>query len=166
MLVTISEQWMVANFDDVLNFLSYIARPEELDSLREASGAERQEAWDRFWARRDPIPATATNEYLEEFFERVRTATEYFGEPGRPGWQTDRGEVYIILGRPDEIIGLERPASTLGIAGLIEWIYYDSPIGRLDLQFVDRTGVGRYELTPSSRSAFRNAARRMTRFPN
>src|SRR5690606_40909471 len=57
LLVTISDQWMVANYEEVLEFLSYIASREELDSLTEATGADRRERWERVWARRDPVPA-------------------------------------------------------------------------------------------------------------
>jgi len=162
LVVTISDQWMVANFDEVLEFLTYIASDEELDSLRQASGAERRQAWERFWQRRDPVPATPMNEYREEFFERVRIASDQFAEPGRPGWRTDRGEVFIVLGTPDQVLdrNLRRTAAPGGPSAIV-WIYERTPTGRLELVFEDRTGFGRYELTPSSKSAFRAAANRL-----
>jgi len=166
LLVTISDQWMVANFEEVLEFLRYIATDEELDSLKATTGAERTERWERFWARRDPVPATATNEFRERFFERVRLATLYFGEPGRPGWKTDRGEVFIVLGPPDNVI--ERHVGNTPVTGrpnAYEWVYESGPTGRLVLTFIDRSGFERYELTPSSESAFRSAASRLKR-PN
>lgn len=164
LIVTISDQWMVANFDEVLEFLTYIATGDELDSLKTATGAERAERWERFWERRDPVPATPINEYREDFFERIRIATLHFGEPGRPGWKTDRGEVFIVLGPPDHII--ERRLGRADIAGrpnAFEWIYERGPGGRMVLTFLDRNGFERYELTPSSRSAFRSAASRLKR---
>jgi len=162
LLVTISDQWMVANFEEVLEFLRYIASPEELDSLSAVTGAERRERWERFWARRDPVPATPINEFREAFFERVRIATEQFGEPGRPGWRTDRGEVFIVLGRPDMVYEEDgRVSDPTSVRRIIVWIYERSPVGRLELVFEDRSGFGRYELTPSSESAFRSAANRL-----
>src|SRR5690606_848578 len=162
LLVTISDQWMVANFEEVLEFLRYIATDEELDSLSAVSGAERRERWERFWERRDPVPATPINEFREQFFERVRVATEQFGEPGRPGWQTDRGEVFIVLGWPDQAFEQdERLVDITSNRRILIWFYERTPGGRLELVFEDRAGFGRYELTPSSQSAFRAAANRL-----
>jgi GWxTD domain-containing protein len=162
LLVTISDQWMVANFEEVLQFLAFIAEPAELDSLRSAVGSAQREQWDRFWRRRDPLPATPTNEFRDEFFERVRFATFQFAEAGRPGWQTDRGEVYIVLGPPSQVLDrtVGRDAQTQGLPNAVTWLYDAGP-GRLELLFVDRTGFGRYELTTESQSAFRAAARRL-----
>src|SRR5690606_2364509 len=162
LLVTISDQWMVANFEEVLEFLRYIASSEELDSLSTVTGVERRERWERFWERRDPVPATPINEFREAFFERVRIATEQFGEPGRPGWRTDRGEVFIVLGRPDMVYEEDgRVGDPMSMRRIIVWIYERGPTGRLELVFEDRSGFGRYELTPASESAFRSAANRL-----
>lgn len=163
LLVSISDQWMVANFDEVLQYVRYIASAGEVDSLRAAPPAERKERWEAFWARRDPLPATPSNEFRDEFFERIRTATEQFAEPGSPGWRTDRGEVYIVLGAPDHVAERMMGRNDLGgtLPTAIEWVYEDSPGGHLQLAFVDRTGAGRFELTSSSASAFRAIEHRL-----
>jgi GWxTD domain-containing protein len=168
LVMAISDQWMVANFDDVLQFLRYIAEPAELDSLRSAPASERSAAWERFWTRRDPLPVTPVNEYRDEFFQRVRYATEAFRETGgRDGWATDRGEVYIVLGPPSAV--RERTiGDATGLTGRPngeEWTYHSVPGGALTLTFQDRTGFGRYELLPASAAAFRNVAERLRRGP-
>lgn len=162
-VLTISDQWMVANFEEVLEFLRYIAHSDELDSLRTGTPAERRARWETFWAKRDPLPITDLNEFRDEFFQRVRYATEAFREPGgRAGWQTDRGEVYIVLGPPDQ--ALER---YIGVSEMTaepngeEWYYSNVPGGRLVLLFLDRSSFGRFELTPAAEAAFRAAAERM-----
>jgi GWxTD domain-containing protein len=163
LLLTISDQWMVANFDEVIEFLRYVAFQDELDSLKVGGPAERRIAWERFWARRDPLPATAVNEYRDQFFERVRYATAMFKEPGLLGWKTARGEVYIVLGPPDH--AQERwvgeTVDTNGPPNAIEWIYDNVPGGRLSLLFIDRGMFGRFEMPLSSESAFRATAERM-----
>lgn len=157
LVVTVSDQWMVANFDEMLEFLSYIARPAELDSLRNATPSERAQLWDRFWERRDPRSEVGINAFRDNFFERLRLATLYFSEPGRPGWKTERGEVYIVLGPPNYVIDryinrdLARPDA-------YDWVYDDGPTGRLVLTFIDRYNLDRFELTPASKVAFRAAA--------
>ena len=161
LLVTISDQWMVANFEEVLDFLRYIAYPQELDSLRNSTGAERSEQWDRFWARRDPYPGIAGNEFRDEFFQRVRTAVDELGEPGVPGWKTERGEVYIVLGPPDYVNERYVGGYTSARPNLLEWLYQDLAGGPLVLQFLDRTGFGRFELSQASRVAFMSAAHRL-----
>lgn len=163
LLVTVSDQWMVANFDEVLRFLSYIATDDEIDSLRAGDARERRAHWERFWELRDPLPATTENEFRQEFFARIRTATLRFSVPGgQPGWQTARGEVYIVLGPPDQILARD-PASAYagGEAYALEWLYESVAGRRLSLLFRDRTGFGRYELDPSSHVAFRAAAERL-----
>ncbi len=163
LVLTISEQWMVANFEEVLEFLRYVAYQDELDSLQVGGPTERRAAWESFWARRDPLPATAVNEFRDQFFERVRYATEMFREPGLLGWKAARGEVYIVLGPPDH--AQERwvgDASDIsGPPNALEWIYDNIPGGRLTLLFIDRGMFGRYELALSSESAFRSTAERM-----
>jgi GWxTD domain-containing protein len=162
LVISISDQWMVANYEEVLQFLRYIATSAEIDELGAGTPQERRERWETFWRKRDPILATPTNEYRDEFFQRVRFASEQFGEPGgSPGWRTHRGEVYIVLGPPDfeqdRYIGRTDVAQANGI----EWLYESLPGGRVSLLFFDRTGFGRFELTPSSEAAFRSMADRM-----
>ncbi|MEX0893580.1 MAG: GWxTD domain-containing protein [Gemmatimonadota bacterium] len=162
LLLTISDQWMVANFEEVLEFLRFIGTNEELDSLQAGTPAERRERWEEFWRIRDPLPATPLNEYREEFFERVRVAAELFGESGRPGWRTDRGEVYIVLGPPDESYERFSDRDMGARPDVIEWSYLRvGPGGGVRLIFYDRSGLGRFELTPESEMEFRRAAERL-----
>jgi GWxTD domain-containing protein len=168
LVISISDQWMVANFDEVLEFLEYIGTQPEIDSLRNSLPAERRRLWDDFWALRDPITATPANEYRDDFFQRVRYATEQFSEVGgQPGWRTDRGQVYIVLGPPafsqDRYVGRQE---YVGRPNAIEWLYENLPGGRLNLLFLDRTGFGRYELAPASLAAFRSVAERLKPRPD
>lgn len=163
LVMTISDEWMIANVSELMDFLRYIAHPEELDSLGIGTPVEQRAAWERFWARRDPLPVTDINEYRDQFFQRVRYATEAFREGGgRPGWQTHRGEVFIVLGPPEQVI--ERYIGERNITlqpNAEEWVYTSVPGGELDLLFYDRSGFGRFELTPSSAMDFRNVADRL-----
>jgi GWxTD domain-containing protein len=162
LVLTISDQWMVANFEDVLQFIRFIAHDEELDSLRSGSPTDRRRHWEEFWARRDPLPIAGINEYREQFFQRVRIASDLFRESGRAGWQTHRGEVFIVLGPPDQSIDRYIGRTDMSVRpNATEWVYSGLSGGRLNLLFHDRSGFGRYELIPSSASAFRSAAERM-----
>jgi GWxTD domain-containing protein len=65
---------------------------------------ERGEFIERFWKGLDPAPETEVNERREEFWKRVNEANRLFRESLTPGWKTDRGKVYILIGPPDERI--------------------------------------------------------------
>ncbi len=57
----------------------------------------------QFWFRRDPTPGTVRNEYREIFWDRVITSNTMFNETTKPGWKTDRGEIFILIGPPNII---------------------------------------------------------------
>lgn len=162
LVLTITDQWMVTNFDEVIEFLRYVGFQDELDSLKTGTPEQKRAAWESFWSKRDPLPATPENEFREKFFERVRYATETFREPGLLGWKTERGEVFIVIGAPDH--AQERWVGQVDAGGppnALEWIYDNVPGGRMSLLFIDRGMFGRYELEPSSASAFRALSDRM-----
>ncbi|GMR24175.1 MAG: hypothetical protein BMS9Abin37_2688 [Acidobacteriota bacterium] len=57
-----------------------------------------------FWAKRDPNRTTPENEFRDEHYRRIDYTNEFLGrESFLPGWRTDRGRYYIILGEPRAI---------------------------------------------------------------
>ena len=84
-----------------------ISTSQELREYSALQTAAQRDAFiARFWARRDASPATAANEFQEEFSRRVRFAREKLADAksyGTPGFDTDRGRVYLMFGRPDAI---------------------------------------------------------------
>jgi GWxTD domain-containing protein len=62
---------------------------------------EKQAFIEEFWLRRDPSPDTEENEFKEEHYRRIAWANDRFAS-GVPGWKTDRGQIYIKFGPPDE----------------------------------------------------------------
>jgi GWxTD domain-containing protein len=106
--------------------------------------------WREFYKATDPSPTTPENEALEAYFRRVQLANQRFRESGEPGWLTDRGEVFISLGEPDDVFDFSSDMSRSGVRG-IRWTYHAF---RLTLFFQDQTGFGRFRLTPLSRAEF------------
>lgn len=69
-----------------------------------ASDDERDRFIEAFWRLRDPVPGTPQNEFQEELGRRFDYANrELRGNAFSPGWQTDRGRMYIVLGPPRSI---------------------------------------------------------------
>lgn len=153
-VVSFSSAWVVTNYQEMLALLRYFPAQGKLDRVKNAPAGERGAAWRDFWHSTDPDPTTPENEALNAYFTRLQTANLRFRGEGEPGWRTDRGEVYIALGEPDETF--DQSATSEG--RIIRWTYLDS---RVDLYFVDETGFARFRLTPDSRAEFERALSRL-----
>ena len=158
-LVAFSEQWAVANFDETLSLLRYFGKDEVIAQLRDATPAERPALWRAFWRATDPNPSTPDHEALEIYFARVQEANERFRESAESGWLTDRGEVLITLGPPDEIFDSSSDLQDRGVR-LIRWVFTSD---RVTLDFVDDTGFGQFLLTQRSRVDYMIALNRLRR---
>lgn len=86
----------------------------------------------KFWTRRDPTPGTMENEYRRTYWGRVLDANRRFRDSTIPGWKTDRGKVFILLGEPDDVQKDEHPSMSAtendrfmdaGQRGVERWTY-------------------------------------------
>jgi GWxTD domain-containing protein len=126
----------------------YLLSAEEERAARALrSPEEYREFVDRFWLRHDPTPDTPVNEFRNEFMRRVDAAGRQFGETTKPGWKTDRGKIYILLGPPSEI---SSSPSAPDRRGIIAWVYRNAPQVELGPEVVVRfaeDSSGEYHLT-------------------
>lgn len=159
-LVSFSSQWVITNYAEMISLLRYFERQDLVAKLRSAPPDQRATAWREFWKATDPVPLTPENEALDNYLRRVQVANYRFQEAGEPGWLTDRGEVFISLGPPDEVNDFSGTAVTRGATQTIRWTYNSL---RLLLVFQDLAGFGRFELTPSSRADYQQALARVHR---
>lgn len=156
------------NSQKFLDFIRYIIIPQEEKIFREMPPEDRHEFVADFWKRRDPIPETQDNEFRSQYYSRLAVADKAF-RAGIPGWMTDRGRIYILLGPPTDIIkksmgeatrefsriGRELSSDLLEEGTMTErpteiWIYNQYPdyfSGPLRLVFVDYESDGDYKLT-------------------
>ncbi|GAC1318391.1 MAG: hypothetical protein NVSMB22_00060 [Chloroflexota bacterium] len=157
--VSFGENLPVASFEEMLNYLRYFTTPERLRSLRDTAPEYRSAAWSEFLRQTDPVISTPEHEGLRDYFGRLQRANERFREEGIPGWQTERGAVFITLGEPDQVFEQQRSDATQ--RGRVQvWEYSQF---RVQLMFVDQTGFGRWRLTASSDAEFQSLARRVRR---
>ncbi len=153
-VVSFSTAWLVTNFDEMISMLRWFGHEDELDKVKKTIPERRAAAWLEFWQKTDPNPATPENEALNAYFTRVAAAAQRFRNEGVPGWRTDRGEVLIRLGEPDDIFD----QSGVSQGQMIRWTYLAY---RLTLYFSDDNGFGRFRLTNQSRQEFERIAARV-----
>ncbi len=147
--------------------VAYIITDEEKSTFKALkTDEEREQFIESFWLRRDPSPDTIENEFKEDHYSRIAYANERFAS-GKPGWKTDRGRIYILYGKPDEIEShpsggtYDRPfdegGGTTSTFPFEIWRYrYIEGIGNeVLLEFVDpsMSGEYRYTIDPSEKDA-------------
>ncbi len=127
----------------------WIITEEERDVfLRLDTDEKRKTFVEEYWRHRDPTPGTAQNEYRDLHYERFDYATHNFGrDTPRPGWRTDKGKMWILLGEPRDITRLPNTS----LAQPVEvWFYgVDPKLGVppfFYLLFFKDRGVGEYRL--------------------
>lgn len=82
----------------------FLATPEEKKSYDSLVDEASQKAFiDEFWKRRDPSPADGRNEFRDLVMERVAFADYYFSSGDVRGSLTDRGKIFLLLGKPGAI---------------------------------------------------------------
>ncbi len=139
--------------------VAWIITDEERQAFRQLSNDEERDQFiEAFWQRRDPTPDTEENEYKEEHYQRIAYANEHFAA-GIPGWKSDRGRIYIMYGKADEVEShpsggtYERPTEEGGGSTSTfpfeQWRYrYLEGIGQeVIIEFVDTCMCGDYHMT-------------------
>ena len=137
----------------------WIISDEERAAFKQLSNDEERDQFiEAFWQRRDPTPDTEENEYKEEHYQRIAYANEHFAA-GIPGWKSDRGRIYIMYGKADEVEShpsggsYERPMEEGGgetsTFPFEQWRYrYLEGIGQeVIIEFVDTCMCGDYHMT-------------------
>ena len=145
-----SKQWL----EEVVPYIITPAEREVFLSL--PNEEERGKFIENFWKRRDPEPQTPENEFKIAYYRRIAFANKFFTVGGTPGWKTDRGRVFILLGPPSEIqsdylsgrSSINRPGTIKEI-----WTYWNLPNPdlpyTLEFTFVDLYGTGDFKLETS-----------------
>ena len=150
-LKSVYKKWL----DEDVNYIITDDERKAFKALK--TDEERDQFIEQFWLRRDPDPDTPENEYKEQYYERIQYANEHYAS-GIPGWKTDRGRMYVMYGKPDEIEShpaggqYDRPSyegggSTSTYPFEIWWYRYIEGIGSdIEIEFVDPSGSGEYRI--------------------
>ncbi len=125
---------------EFLSKVRYIITGKERKIFLELPDSEKEKFREEFWRRRDPDPDTEENEFKMEYFNRIERANKLFKAEGRPGWLTDRGRIYVLLGPPTDRITYPMGGDPYSLSREI-WYYGNFPV-----VFVDTTNTGSYSL--------------------
>ncbi len=145
----IKEENLAPHYQEFLNMTRYIMLPQEKDVfLQLTTDRDRNIFIESFWKQRDPTAGTPRNEYKEEHFTRFNYANSRFGRTtSRPGWMTDMGRFYILLGSP---ISTERFEGSSDVYPTQVWYYYGDEAKGLPahfaLVFYKKRGMGEFSL--------------------
>jgi len=129
--------------------VAYVITAVERDVfLRLQTDKERDIFVEAFWRQRDRNAGTPPGGARAEHYRRIAYANEFLGrETTRPGWQTDRGRMYIILGPPLDTVSVQgggtvHPCLIWSYEGLVR---YGLP-AHFNLLFFKKDGLGEYIL--------------------
>jgi GWxTD domain-containing protein len=137
----------------------WIISDEERAAFKQLSNDEERDQFiEGFWQRRDPTPDTIENEFKEDHYARIAYANEHFAA-GIPGWKTDRGRIYVMYGKADEVEShpsggqyqrpMEEGGGSTSTFPFEQWRYrYLEGVGQeVIIEFVDTCMCGDYHMT-------------------
>ena len=138
---------------EFLSKVRYLISRKERVAFLQIQADERQTFIESFWAKRDPNPETAENEFKSEYYRRIDTANRLFTDGQEPGWLQDRGRMFILLGPPSNRLTYPRGVTFYGKP--MEFWYYNF----FEIVFIDDNWTGIYRLDPSSAEQIGNIMR-------
>ncbi len=106
--------------DVAIEMLRYIVHEQTIEDVLKKKNEDKISWFDSFWNSKDPIPTTAKNELMNEYYRRIDFAFDQFSTASQPeGYDSDQGQIYIKIGPPIEIIRSFPTTSKV----IEEWIY-------------------------------------------
>jgi GWxTD domain-containing protein len=101
---------------------SFLTSAEREEWSRVGNDADAEKFIAMYWARRDPTPGTAQNEFKDGVMRRIAAADEQFKlRRYNRGSESNRGRVFIALGAPNrasQTRAQDRAGGALGDSGL------------------------------------------------
>tara|TARA_B100000902_G_C27314951_1_gene920697 strand:+ start:2685 stop:3905 length:1221 start_codon:yes stop_codon:yes gene_type:complete len=129
-----------SNISKALNQMNYILDSDEKKELRNLKNSEKENFFKKVWAKRDPDLTTKENELMEEYYRRVNFSEENFSKGSSQGWRSDMGMIYILFGKPDDIVKSMNPQQSYNFE---TWYYFQI---NEEFVFIDEYGFGNFRL--------------------
>jgi len=131
--------WIIVDLNQAIRQMRYVATDEEIKYLLNEFPSRKEELFTRFWNEKFPAGKEKVNGKMIEYYNRVNYANMHYSN-NRAGWETDRGRILIIYGRPTEV---EKRESETSSTRYEIWYY-----NHLNKRFIfkDEFGFGEYKL--------------------
>jgi len=129
------------NVSVAVDMMESILDKDEFRRVRRLNANEKEAYFREYWTPKDPTPGTEFNELMVEYYRRVDIAYERFSSATTPGFASDQGKTYILMGEPDRITRRFPPDQP----ALEIWEYGDRQI-----MFQASSGFGDFKLVSSS----------------
>jgi GWxTD domain-containing protein len=127
------------NPEFAIKILKYMTTEDEINKILDVKEKNYLKELYKFWKKYDPTPSTQFNEVMSEYYKRVDYSSDnYSALSNKKGFDTDRGRIYIMFGKPKRI---ERGSNSDG--KIVETWYYDQ---KKKFIFVDKQGTGEFSL--------------------
>jgi GWxTD domain-containing protein len=91
------------NISVAVDMMENIIDPEEYKRVRRFNASEKEKFFREYWNPKDPSPDTEYNELMVEYYKRVDIAYERYTSATTPGYSSDFGKTYILMGEPDRV---------------------------------------------------------------
>ncbi len=118
-----SVAWQLVNWQkprrDLLVEARILLSDNDFESFQLSSLGEQERILNDFWKKLDPTPQTAVNEIFEKFMARVGYADRHF-KGFKRGALTDRGQIYIRFGPPNEMVQQSVPHTRADVVEAID----------------------------------------------
>lgn len=91
------------NVSVAVDMMENLLDSEEYKRVRRLNASEKEKYFREFWNPKDPSPQTEYNELMVEYYKRVDIAYERYSSATTPGYSSDFGKTYILMGEPDRV---------------------------------------------------------------
>ncbi len=128
--------------------LTAVAGPSELTSWPAKAMPDAKRAFlALFWKKRDPTPKTPGNERRAQFYDGIVYANAFYADSAKrtPGWQTDRGRIFLRAGLPTQVLRRQQRGP---VPAYEVWRYFER-VPRFYI-FVDRPAIASFALVRSN----------------
>ena len=90
--------------NDEFNKMTYIISDQESQKFETLMSLnDKRKFLYSFWKSKDLNPNTPILESKIDYFKRVNESDKLYKEAYKAGWKTDRGRIFILYGKPDDI---------------------------------------------------------------
>ncbi|PID30023.1 MAG: hypothetical protein CR982_01735 [Candidatus Cloacimonadota bacterium] len=112
----------ISNLNEAIRNLIYIVDDRDtLSTVLRYDYNEKRKWFNNFWGKVNKGSGDS-NIVMEEYYRRVNFSNVNFSSGAKKGWKTDRGQVFIIYGEPDEI---QKYEYSRHIKPYEVWVYYN-----------------------------------------